>query len=68
VVGETDGLPARLDGDRPIEPWEGNTSRVVPPGYPDRRRRLIAIGNSVSPHIPELIGRAILASLAKEAA
>lgn len=61
VVGETDGIPARLDGDRPIEPWEGNTSRVVLPGYADRRRRLIAIGNSVTPHIPELIGRAILA-------
>lgn len=68
VVGEADGLSSRVDGDRPVEPWEGNTSRVVPPGYVDRRRRLIAIGNSVSPHIPELIGRAILASLAKEAA
>lgn len=60
VVGEADGLSARLDGDRPVEPWEGNTSRVVPPGYPDRRRRLIALGNAIVPQVAELIGRAIL--------
>jgi hypothetical protein len=43
------------------EPWEGDTPRTVAKGYPNRRVRLMALGNSVVPQIPELIGRAILA-------
>lgn len=63
------GVPRFLDGIRPVEPWEGNTPRTIPKGAPNRRRRLKAIGNSVVPQIPELIGRAILAAEAmKEAA
>lgn len=62
--GEADGLPRWVDGTRPVEAWEGNTSRVVAPGAINRRPRLKAIGNSVVPAIPELIGQAILRRLA----
>ena len=51
----------RLDG---IAAWEAGPPRTVPQGYPDRRQRLIALGNAVVPAIPELIGRAILARAA----
>jgi len=42
---------------------EPDVGRVVdgPAGKVDRRQRLIALGNSLVPQIPELIGRAILA-------
>jgi DNA (cytosine-5)-methyltransferase 1 len=65
--GEADGLPRRMDGTRPVETWEGNTPRVVAPGYPNRRPRLKSLGNSVVPQIPELIGRAILRAQGLEA-
>ena len=58
--GETDGLPRWVDGTRPLEAWEGNTPRVIGRGAPNRRPRLMALGNSVVPQIPTLIGRAIL--------
>lgn len=58
--GKIDGLPARLDRTRPVEAWEGNTPRTVGKGSPNRRPRLIGLGNSVVPQIPELIGRAIM--------
>ena len=58
--GETDGVRRWVDGTRPIEQWEGNTPRTVGRGFPERRPRLKAIGNSVVPQIPELIGRAIM--------
>lgn len=58
--GETDGVRRWVDGTRPIEHWEGNTPRTVGRGFPERRPRLKAIGNSVVPQIPELIGRAIM--------
>lgn len=64
--GEADGVRRWVDGTRPIEPWEGNTPRTVGAGYPNRRPRLKAIGNSVVPQIPELIGRAIMARIQKE--
>jgi hypothetical protein len=57
--------PRRLE-DRPVEPWEGNTPRTVGRGYLNRRRRLKALGNSIVPHIVEMIGRAILRADAKE--
>ncbi|EHM01227.1 C-5 cytosine-specific DNA methylase [Acetobacteraceae bacterium AT-5844] len=65
--GEANGLSRWMDGTRPVEAWEGNTPRVVPPGYPNRRPRLKALGNSVVPQIPELIGRAILRAEGLEA-
>lgn len=61
--GEADGVRRWVDGTRPLEAWEGNTPRVVGRGFPNRRPRLKAIGNSVVPQIPELIGRAILAAV-----
>lgn len=62
--GETDGFSRRVDGTRPVETWEGNTPRTVGRGFPNRRPRLKAIGNSVVPQIPELIGRAIMRAAA----
>jgi DNA (cytosine-5)-methyltransferase 1 len=44
---------------------EPNVGRVAN-GVPDRAHRLKALGNAVVPQIPELIGRAILATLASE--
>lgn len=58
--GEASRLPRRVDGTRPVEAWEGNTPRVVGRGYPNRRPRLKALGNSVVPQVVELIGRAIM--------
>ena len=49
-------LPIRLGGVWPTEP---NVGRVAN-GVSDRSHRLAALGNSVVPQIPELIGRAIL--------
>ena len=43
-----------------VEPWEGDTPRTVGRGYPDRRQRLMGLGNSVVPQIVTLIGTAIL--------
>lgn len=43
-----------------VEPWEGDTPRTVGKGYPDRPARLRALGNSIVPHIAELIGHAVL--------
>jgi site-specific DNA-cytosine methylase len=51
------GLPRWLD-----EP--GDVPRVSPAGK-DRNARLKALGNSVVPQIPEMIGRAILAAEGK---
>lgn len=45
--------------------WEDATPRVAN-RIPDRAHRLKALGNAVVPQIPELIGRAILASLETE--
>jgi DNA (cytosine-5)-methyltransferase 1 len=66
--GEADGVRRWVDGTRPLEPWEGNTPRTVGRGFPNRRPRLKALGNSVVPQIPELIGRAILQAEARHAA
>lgn len=66
--GEVDGVRLWVDGSRPLEAWEGNTPRTVGRGYPNRRPRLKALGNSVVPQIPELIGRAILQAEARNAA
>ena len=66
--GEADGVRRWVDGIRPVEPWEGNTPRTVGRGFPNRRPRLKALGNSVVPQIPELIGRAILQAEARHAA
>jgi DNA (cytosine-5)-methyltransferase 1 len=60
VDGKIDGVPGWMDGARPVESWEGNTPRTVGKGYPNRRSRLISLGNSVVPSIPELIGRAVI--------
>ena len=62
--GKIDGVSGDVDRNRPVEPWEGNTPRTVGRGFPNRRPRLKAIGNSVVPQIPELIGRAILRAVA----
>lgn len=43
-----------------VEPWEGDTPRTVGRGYPDRRQRLMSLGNSLVPAIAEMIGRAII--------
>lgn len=61
VGGEDARLPGRAHR-YPVEPepWEGDTLRTVGPGYPDRRQRLMALGNSIVPQIAELIGRAIM--------
>jgi DNA (cytosine-5)-methyltransferase 1 len=56
-----DGLPEGLDRNcRPAEYWEQDTPRTVAKGMPERRRRLIALGNAIVPQIAELIGRAIV--------
>lgn len=62
-MGRTaDGIPDRAHR-YPVEaePWEGKTPRTVGRGVTtNRRHRLMALGNSVVPQIPELIGHAIL--------
>lgn len=61
LVRTDDGLPARLHKyPWRVEPWEGNTPRTVGRGLKDRRGRIMALGNSIVPHIAEMIGRAIL--------
>lgn len=59
--GTDDGLPARVHRyPVAVEPWEGDTPRTVGRGYPDRRQRLMSLGNSLVPAIAEMIGRAII--------
>jgi len=58
--GTDDGVPGRAYGSRGVEAWEGDTPRTVGKGFPNRRPRLMALGNAVVPQIPELIGRAIM--------
>jgi len=41
--------------------WEDGIPRVAR-GVPDRVSRLKALGNSLVPQIPEMLGRAILAA------
>jgi hypothetical protein len=56
-----DGLSEGLDrSERPAEQWEQGTPRTVGKGLPERRRRLIALGNAIVPQIAELIGRTIV--------
>ncbi len=58
------GRHLALDGDW----WNAEPALCrVADGVPDRAHRLKALGNAVVPQIPELIGRAILASLQHEA-
>jgi len=52
-------LPIRLGGIWSTEP---NVGRVAN-GIPDRSHRLKGLGNAVVPHIPELIGNAILSAI-----
>lgn len=54
-----DALASGLGGIWRSEPALGRVAY----GIPDRTHRLTALGNAVVPQIPELIGRAILASL-----
>lgn len=59
--GTDDELPARVHRyPVAVEPWEGDTPRTVGRGYPDRRQRLMSLGNSLVPAIAEMIGRAII--------
>jgi len=59
--GTADGLSSRAHRyPVTVEPWEADAQRTVGKGYPDRRARLMALGNAVIPQIPEMIGRAIL--------
>ena len=53
-------LPIRLGGIWPTEPDVGRVAN----GIPDRSHRLKGLGNAVVPHIPELIGNAILSVIA----
>lgn len=46
--------------------WPQPLVRGVDDGIPDRAHRVHALGNAVVPQIPEIIGRAILASLKAE--
>lgn len=60
--GATDGIPRKLDENSLnawMDGWEDNTPRVIE-GCPNRNSRLKAIGNSVVPQIPEVLGRLIL--------
>ena len=61
------GLGGMVDG---FSHWAYEPDDVprVANGVPDRVARLKALGNAVVPQIPELIGRAILASLERDAA
>ena len=57
--GTIDGLSKGLDrhwGDG----WEEGTPRVIQDQQKNRKKRLKALGNSVIPQIPALLGRAIL--------
>ena len=59
--GTADELSARVHRyPVAVEPWEGDTPRTVGRGYPDRRQRLMSLGNSLVPVIAEMIGRAII--------
>jgi DNA (cytosine-5)-methyltransferase 1 len=61
-AGQIAGPPRRLAGigwEWRLEPDVGRVAH----GVPNRSHRLSALGNAVVPQIPELIGRAILASL-----
>lgn len=56
ITGSPRPLPAIGGGFWSVEPDVGRVAH----GVPDRAHRLAALGNSVVPQIPELIGRAIL--------
>ncbi|MDI9407783.1 MAG: DNA cytosine methyltransferase [Candidatus Pacebacteria bacterium] len=56
ITGSPGSLPAILGRFWRLEPDVGRVAH----GVPDRSHRLAALGNSVVPQIPELIGRAIL--------
>jgi DNA (cytosine-5)-methyltransferase 1 len=58
-----DAFYGRVAGFWRVEPDVGRVAN----GIPQRAHRLKALGNAVVPQIPELIGNAILASLASEA-
>lgn len=59
--GTDDELPARVHRyPVAVEPWEGDTPRTVGRGYPDRRQRLMSLGNSLVPAIAEMIGWSIV--------
>ena len=59
--GTDDGVPAKVHRyPVAVEPWEGDAPRTVGRGYPDRRQRLMSLGNSLVPAIAEMIGRAII--------
>jgi DNA (cytosine-5)-methyltransferase 1 len=60
--GEGQAVDAVAGGIGDIWRLEPDVGRVAH-GVPDRTHRLAALGNAVVPQIPELIGRAILASL-----
>lgn len=59
------GSAAESEGIRDIH-WPGHEppSERMAPGLPDRLERVVALGNSLLPQIPELIGSAILRSIA----
>lgn len=68
-------LSAIIDGEAERPSWAGQQWPETQPllcrvddGVPDRVDRTSALGNAVVPQIPELIGNAILASLAKQEA
>ena len=58
---EDAGTAGRLDAHMASRIWEGAIPRTVPTGSVDRVPRVRALGNSLVPQIPELIGRAIMA-------
>ena len=58
------GVFEGLDQTGIADPWAGGEWPGVPrvaKGVPDRVSRLRALGNSLVPQIPEMLGRAILA-------
>jgi DNA (cytosine-5)-methyltransferase 1 len=61
ILGQVRPYLAGIGRQWEIEPDVGR----VADGVPSRSHRLAALGNAVVPQIPELIGRAILASMAK---
>lgn len=67
IFGHTDrdresGLPVDAEVARLSRPRDDARGMGTPHGLPTRMDRMHAIGNSVTPGIPEFLGRAILAS------